>query len=86
MEHLEITAKGSHLTLVLNGTKTVDIQHTQFTEGPISLQFANLKKAPQAAPSNGAGCRSGLCNSRHPQRSGDDCWVYGVSTVRSMSS
>ena len=27
MEYLEITAKGSHLTLVLNGTKTVDVQH-----------------------------------------------------------
>ena len=25
----EITAKGSHLTIVLNGTKTADIQHSQ---------------------------------------------------------
>ena len=40
----EITAKGSQLTLVLNGIKTVDIQHTQFTEGFISLQFANREK------------------------------------------
>jgi hypothetical protein len=40
----EITAKGSHLTLVLNGTKTADVQHTQFTEGPISLQFGNREK------------------------------------------
>jgi hypothetical protein len=40
----EITAKGSHLTIVLNGTKTIDIQHAQFTERPISLQFANLEK------------------------------------------
>ena len=40
----EITAKGSQLTLVLNGVKTVDIQHTQFTEGFISLQFANREK------------------------------------------
>jgi hypothetical protein len=29
---------------VFNGSKTVDIQHAQFTEGPISLQFANREK------------------------------------------
>ena len=40
----EITAKGSHLILVLNGMKTVDIQHAQFAEGPISLQFGNREK------------------------------------------
>ena len=31
----EITAKGSQLTVVLNGIKTVDIQHGQFPEGPV---------------------------------------------------
>ncbi len=46
----EITAKGSQLTLVLNGMKTVDIQHNQFAEGFISLQFANREKgAPGGA-------------------------------------
>lgn len=46
----EITAKGSHLTLVLNGTKTVDVQNDQFKEGPISLQFSNREKgAPGGA-------------------------------------
>jgi hypothetical protein len=40
----EITAKGSHLMVVFNGTKTVDVQHAQFTEGPISLQFSNREK------------------------------------------
>jgi hypothetical protein len=40
----EITAKGAHLTVVLNGIKTAEIQHTQFTEGPISLQFSNREK------------------------------------------
>jgi hypothetical protein len=40
----EITAKGSHLTVVLNGTKTADAQHSQFAEGPISLQFGNREK------------------------------------------
>jgi hypothetical protein len=46
----EITAKGSQLTVVLNGIKTVDIQHSQFLEGPFSLQFGNLEKgAPGGA-------------------------------------
>jgi hypothetical protein len=40
----EITAKGSHLVLVFNGVKTVDIQNSQFAQGPISLQFANREK------------------------------------------
>lgn len=47
---LEITARGSHLTVVLNGTKTADVQHSQFAEGPISLQFSNREKgAPGGA-------------------------------------
>ena len=46
----EIAAKGAHLTVVLNGTKTADVQHHQFTEGPISLQFGNREKgAPGGA-------------------------------------
>jgi hypothetical protein len=40
----EITAKGPRLTVVLNGTKTADIQHGQFPEGPFSLQFGNREK------------------------------------------
>jgi Domain of Unknown Function (DUF1080) len=46
----EITANGPQLTIVLNGIKTVDIQHGQFPEGPFSLQFGNLDKgAPGGA-------------------------------------
>lgn len=46
----EITAKGSHLTIVLNGIKTADVENGQFTEGPISLQFGNRDKgAPGGA-------------------------------------
>jgi hypothetical protein len=45
---IEITAKGSHLTVVLNGTKTADAQHGQFAEGPISLQFSNPEKGAAA--------------------------------------
>jgi hypothetical protein len=34
----EITAKGRHLVVMLNGQKTVDIQSGFFTEGPFTLQ------------------------------------------------
>lgn len=34
----EITAKGRHLVVMLNGQKTVDIRNGMFTEGPITLQ------------------------------------------------
>jgi hypothetical protein len=36
----EITAKGTQLTVVLNGIQTVDIQDGKFASGPISLQYA----------------------------------------------
>jgi len=46
----EITAKGSQLTVVLNGVKTVDIQHSQFAQGPIALQYSTgPKNAPGGA-------------------------------------
>ena len=35
----DITAKGSQLTIVLNGTKVVDVQDTKHAEGPIALQY-----------------------------------------------
>ena len=35
----EITAKGPQLIVVLNGTKTVDVQDSQFASGPIALQY-----------------------------------------------
>jgi hypothetical protein len=50
----EITAKGSQLIVVLNGIKTVDVQHGQFPEGPFSLQFGNLEKG---APGGAIKCR-----------------------------
>jgi hypothetical protein len=37
----EITAKGSHFTVVLNGTRTVDnAQDDKHAEGPVALQYA----------------------------------------------
>jgi len=35
----EITAKGNRLTLVLNGTKTVDVEDAKLASGPIALQW-----------------------------------------------
>ncbi len=36
----EITAKGTRLTLVLNGVKTVEIDDSKLASGPIALQWA----------------------------------------------
>lgn len=35
----DITARGSQLTVVLNGTKVVDVKDTKHVEGPIALQY-----------------------------------------------
>jgi len=36
----EIKADGSHLTVMMNGTRTVDVEDQKFAEGPIGLQYA----------------------------------------------
>jgi hypothetical protein len=36
----EITARGSRLTVVLNGVQTVDVQDGKFAQGPFALQYA----------------------------------------------
>ena len=43
----EITAKGSQLTVVLNGVQTVNIQNSKMVQGPFALQFGN---GPKDAP------------------------------------
>jgi hypothetical protein len=43
----EITMQGSHLTITLNGTRTVDVNDTKHARGPIALQYG--------AGANGAG-------------------------------
>jgi len=35
----EITARGSRLTVVLNGVRTVDVDDSKFPQGPIALQY-----------------------------------------------
>src|SRR5580765_3845973 len=37
----EITAKGSQLTVVLNGQKTVDVQDSKHASGPFALQYGS---------------------------------------------
>jgi hypothetical protein len=37
----EITAKGSHLTVVLNGEKTADVDDSKHASGPIALQYGS---------------------------------------------
>ena len=44
-----ITAKGSNLTVEFNGVQTVNIQNSQFAQGPFSLQFGNRGKEPGGA-------------------------------------
>ena len=36
----DITAKGSQLTVILNGAKVVDVKDTKHADGPIALQYA----------------------------------------------
>lgn len=42
----DITAKGSTITVVFNGQKTVEMTNAKFLEGPFALQFGNHGKAP----------------------------------------
>jgi 3-keto-disaccharide hydrolase len=44
-----ITAKGTHLQVVLNGVETVTIYDSKFASGPFSLQFGNHGKQPGGA-------------------------------------
>lgn len=36
----EITAQGPKLVVTLNGMRTVDVEHTGFSQGPIALQYS----------------------------------------------
>jgi len=47
---VEITAKGSQLTVVLNGVQTVNIQHRKFTQGPFALQYGAGAKNTVGGP------------------------------------
>jgi hypothetical protein len=36
----EIRAEGNHLTVMMNGTRTVDVKNDKYARGPIALQYA----------------------------------------------
>lgn len=36
----DITAKGNHMVVVLNGQQTAELRHSQFAAGPLALQYA----------------------------------------------
>jgi hypothetical protein len=42
----EITAKGSVVTVIFNGQKTVEMNDGKFPQGPFALQFGNHGKEP----------------------------------------
>jgi hypothetical protein len=44
-----ITARGSRITVVLNGQQTVDLTDSKFASGPFTLQFGNHGKEPGGA-------------------------------------
>ena len=44
----DITVKGTKATVVLNGVKTAELDHSQFAQGPIALQFGN--RPPKGDP------------------------------------
>jgi len=46
----DITAKGSQLIVVLNGVQTVNVQHSQFAQGPFALQYASGPKNAPGGP------------------------------------
>ena len=45
----EISARGTKMTVLLNGTKTSEIDNVDSPSGPIALQFGNLPKGPGGA-------------------------------------
>jgi hypothetical protein len=44
----DITAKGRHITVLLNGLKTAEIDNAQFLNGPLGLQYGTLP--PKGTP------------------------------------
>lgn len=47
---LEITAKGSQLTVMLNGVQTPSVQHAKFAQGPLALQYGAGAKNLEGGP------------------------------------
>jgi hypothetical protein len=47
---MEITARGSKMTVVLNGTKTVELDHGRFAQGPFALQYGGGVNGAKGGP------------------------------------
>jgi 3-keto-disaccharide hydrolase len=47
---LEITARGSQLTVALNGVQTASVQHAKFAQGPLALQYGAGAKNLEGGP------------------------------------
>jgi Domain of Unknown Function (DUF1080) len=47
---MEITAKGTQLTVRLNGATTVDVRHSKYSEGPFTLQYGAGVKGARGGP------------------------------------
>jgi Domain of Unknown Function (DUF1080) len=47
---LEISARGSRMTVVLNGTKTVELDNSKFAQGPFALQYGAGVNAAKGGP------------------------------------
>ena len=47
---LEITAKGSQLTVELNGVQSASVQHAKFVQGPLALQYGAGAKNLEGGP------------------------------------
>ena len=45
----DISTRGKKMTVVLNGTKTAEIDNVETPRGPIALQFGNQPKSPGGA-------------------------------------
>jgi hypothetical protein len=43
---MEVTVKGTEITVVLNGVQTATAQNSQLAQGPIALQFGSHGKLP----------------------------------------
>jgi hypothetical protein len=47
---LEISARGSKMTVILNGTKTVELDNSKFASGPFALQYGAGVNAARGGP------------------------------------
>jgi len=50
VEHFRIIAKGTRLTVRLNGLETADIRNSRHSSGPIALQYGSGVKGAVGGP------------------------------------